>query len=509
MPRPQPDEPEKFEIPLSASETDSSSRDEIVMGYPETLPSLLRKKQAPTLGRDEPASKPTPMAAPQNLSSLSTSPFPVRTGPPLPKRPKGRLFIGTMMLSVVIGFCYIVLNATIRYKAYGQVIARRIELPVPWPGVVQSIHVRDGDHVNAGQVVARVDSLEMRQKIDEIEDALRLERAQLSSDLAMLRWEAEKIRDSRKLSLSEFYDKWSQLLWEQSRLADLQTQVKRTEPMVREGVASAEKLESLRIQVAGQKRRVQQLTEAVRALKHRSDQSPIELAMEDRAKPTLTRVENLQAELLRTRTLIQQGEIRAPASGYIVRTHRFVGEYADYTTPVAELVIDGSTELLLYVRQPDIKNYEVGTNVTVNIKPTNQNVTCDVHRIAIETCEAPDSLSRHYGADEMLFPVYLKFSNAEALSHWLAVGSEVRLPRGVNTISWPNLQAWWHADSAVVSTAQTEPKSSVPTPFAMNIACANKLAAGSVPIVHALQSFWASPTVDARQTETTRKSTQP
>ena len=189
--------------------------------------------------------------------------------------------------------------------------------------------------------------------------------------------------------------------------------------------------------------------------------------------------------------------------------HRFVGEYADYTTPVVELVIDGSMELLLYVPQPDIKNYQVGTNVAVNIKPTNQNVTCDVHRIAVETCEAPDSLSRHYRANEMLFPVYLKFSSPEPLPYRLAVGSQVRLPRGFSTVAWPNLTAWWNADSVVAPVAPTESKSPALTPLAINIAGASTTAADSEPNVHASRTFFTSSTIEARQTGMIRKSTRP
>lgn len=441
-------------VPSQPGTPDSSgfappSSGDFVLGYPETEPPAIDLGPVPSGVGAKPSGR-SPVASPMagasaKIDNSSAPPAqPKRSGPPLPKRPKGRLFIGSMFLMLLVGGGLTIFNTMLRYTAYGEVVGRRIELAVPWPGIVQSIHVREGDRVQSGDLIVRVDSLEMRQKIDEIDDSLRLERATLSSELAMLRWEAEKIRDTRKLSLSEFYDKWSSLLWEQSRLADLRMQVERIEPIYREGAASEERLESLRFQLAGQEKRVEQLTEAVRALKHRTDESPVELALEDRVQPTLARIENLQAELQRTRMLIRQGEIRAPAAGRIVRTHRFVGEYADRTTPVAELLVDGSTELVLYLPQADVQDYPIGRTVTLHVRPIKENLSCEVQRVAMETRKAPDSLARHYRANESLLPVYLRVKDARTLPVWLALGSEVRLPRSEEVSALSRLRSWWH-----------------------------------------------------------------
>ena len=438
-----------------------------VLGYPETEPANIDLGPVPSGVGAKPSGKST-AGKPNKNSAGNSPPQPTakRSGPPLPKRPKGRLFIGSMFLMVAVGLGHTIYNSMLRYSAYGQVVGRRIELAVPWPGVVQSIHVREGDQVEFGDLIARIDSLEMRQKMDEIDDSLRLERARLASELAMLRWEAEKIRDTRKLSLSDFYDKWSELLWEQSRLADLRMQVKRIEPIFREGAATEERLESLRFQLAGQEKRVEQLTEAVRALKQRTDDSPIELALEDRVQPTLARIENLQAELQRTRELIRQGEIRAPASGRIVRTHRFVGEYADQTTPVAEMLVEGSTELVLYLPQSDVQDYPIGRTVTLHVNPINANVRCQVQRVAMEMQRAPDSLARHYRVNESLQPIYLRVTDVDSVPNWLALGSEVRLPRSEEVTALARLRSWWRGDldhTAPATPVPIQPEEAAPS----------------------------------------------
>ncbi|NND98139.1 MAG: biotin/lipoyl-binding protein [Pirellulaceae bacterium] len=368
-----------------------------------------------------------------------------RNGPPLPKRAKGRLFIGMVFVAALTTGGLSIYNSLLRYTAYGEVTGRKLQIAVPWPGVIQSIHVREGDSVAAGDVIARIDSLEMRQKMEELDDQLRLQRASLSSELAMLRWEAEKIRDIRKLSQSEFYEKWSDLLWEQSRLADLTMQLDRIRPMQRQGIATVERLESLQFQVAGQQKRVEHLTVAVSALKHRSDDSPTKLDLEDRVQPTLIRIENLQAELKRTREILQQGAIRAPADGRIIRTHRFVGEYADSTTSIAELFVDGSSELVLYVPQHQVQEFPIGRVVTLHVDPINQKVKCEVRRVAMEMRTAPDALANHYRDHQSLLPIFLSPCDSDGLPSWITLGSEVRLPRSHEIDPIARLASWWNS----------------------------------------------------------------
>ena len=434
-----------------------------VLGYPAVEPPTTDCGSAPTgMG-----AKPSVRSSASTKTGSESKPAvnrggESRSGPPLPKRSKGRLFVGSVLLAAVVAIGYSFFNSVLRYTAYGEVVGRRIELTVPWGGVIESIHVREGDEVRHGDLIVRIDNLEHRQRIDEIDDALRLERAQLASDLAMLRWEAEKIRDARKLSQSEFYDKWSELLWEQSKLVDLQTQLARLEPVEREGAAATGQVQSLKLQVAGQDRRVEQLTEAVRALQQRSEQSPIEIDLEDRVQPTLARIENLQAELQRTREKLQRGEIRAPTSGRIVRTHRFAGEYAAPSEPVVELLVEGSTELVLYLPQSEVQHYPVGRTVKVHVNPTDTHLTCAVERVALEMVPAPDSLSRHYEPQETLLPVFLRVTDDRVSTRWLTLGSELRLPRAENLAPFSRLRSWWNQwnPSAVEVSGSTQPEQS-------------------------------------------------
>jgi hypothetical protein len=174
-------------------------------------------------------------------------------------------------------------------------------------------------------------------------------------------------------------------------------------------------------------------------------------------QPTLARIENLQAELLRTRETIRQGEIRAPATGRVVRTHRFVGEYADQTTPIAELFVEGSMELVIYLPQSAARDYPVGRNVTLHVNSIETTVACQVERVAMQMRKAPESLKRYYRSSESLLPVFLRIKDSKSMPSWLALGSEVRLPRSENISALSRLRDWWSGESDTDASDASNP----------------------------------------------------
>ena len=79
---------------------------------------------------------------------------------PLPRRPKGRLFVGTLLVSVIGLLGYLVWNALLRYEAYGVVEGRIVKIASPFDGVVRAVYVRDGDSVEQNQVLATVENID-------------------------------------------------------------------------------------------------------------------------------------------------------------------------------------------------------------------------------------------------------------------------------------------------------------------------------------------------------------
>jgi len=334
-----------------------------------------------------------------------------------------------MLLSVFSGFSYCFYNSYVRYAAYGEVVGRKIELAPPWGGVVSALHVRVGDMLRQGDAVFSVDSIQMRHRMEQIEDSLNLERARLGSELARLKWEAERVEDTQQLVKADFYEKWSELLWEQSVLTDLKQQLARGEQLNQANAIAIEKLDSLKCRVSGEEKRIEQLSAAVRSLQLRLETDrPVDPALNDQIKPSLVHIENLQAELRRVRQLLDQGVVTCPTNGRVTRIIKYSGEYAEGTESVVELIVDGSTEIVLYVPQSRAGEWSIGDQLDVNIQPNKLGLSCEVARLAPEMQGAPKSIMRHYAVDEVLLPVVLRPVDSQLAGN-LVLGSQVRLPR--------------------------------------------------------------------------------
>jgi hypothetical protein len=76
-----------------------------------------------------------------NLAKLN----PVARPTPLPRRPKGRWFVGLLLLAAVSYGGYQVWETFFRYRAYGMVTGRVVQLSPPWEGVASYLHVREGE----------------------------------------------------------------------------------------------------------------------------------------------------------------------------------------------------------------------------------------------------------------------------------------------------------------------------------------------------------------------------
>ena len=79
-------------------------------------------------------------------------------------------------------------NSLLRYRAYGVVTGRTIDVAVPLTGVLQSVHVCEGEFVRQDASLAKVTDLESEQMLARLEDELRVAEAALHAEIARLQW---------------------------------------------------------------------------------------------------------------------------------------------------------------------------------------------------------------------------------------------------------------------------------------------------------------------------------
>lgn len=349
---------------------------------------------------------------------------------PLPKRPKGRLFVGLLLLLLCAALAHYVWDWRFRYEAHGVVQGRVIEVSPPWDGNVSAMHVREGDSVRQGQLLITFKSTQHQQQLARVQDELKLAQAKLEAEVSQLRWQSQLRGDRSQKALSEYYELWGELLSQRSQLAQAKADLERLETTRRKNslAVSQKELEHARYRFAGQQAKAEKLAEAVGQLKKRVE---IYDQFQDDAtaqmRPELLHIENLQAELKRLRELVQQGDVRSPVNGTVVKVHRFAGDYAKVAQPVIEIVEDNSLEPVLYLPQDRADKWRAGDGVKVRLSPGDHEVDCHVTRMGEQMEPAPSNIERYYRKGEKLLPIFLEPERKNGNRMKLLLGSEIKL----------------------------------------------------------------------------------
>jgi HlyD family secretion protein len=358
---------------------------------------------------------------------------------PLAKRPKGRWFVAVLLIGGCAYGGYQIWQTFFRYEAFGTVTAHVIHISPPWDGAVVSIQAREGQRVRQGEVIAAVENTELRQRHAQLGDELRLAQANLDAETAKLKWQASFYLDQGPGAIAQYFQSFGQLLQEQSHLEELKISVKRAEGLRERHAISDEEYDQARFNCEGQEKKIEQLRIAVAQLKTRADQAApllkntsgfggLDATGYDQLKPCLARIESLQYERSRLQERLDQGEIRAPANGLIVKHLRLAGERCKASEPLLSFLEEGSLRVILYLPQASSDRFKPDGEVDVVMDPYPDKLHCTVSRLGDEYEAAPEQIKRHYQEGQRLLPVVLRPD--DEWERWMALrpGGVVKLP---------------------------------------------------------------------------------
>lgn len=345
---------------------------------------------------------------------------------PMPKRPKGRLLVGLFLVLICGAGATTVWNSVFRYQAYGAVKGRIVELSAPWGGVLETVHVREGEVVLQGQLLATLVNPELDRRIAAKTDELRIAQAKLDSRISQLRYQAEQRAAEVARMFTEYKRLRGDLRAEQERLVGIVADREQAAVMVEQDLVTQKTLQDLRVKERASRAKIEELADAATALEvDLRKQAP---DFHDQLQPDIAAIEATQNEINRLRATSGLGEIRTPVNGRVINVQRFTGEYSDPEFPIFELVVDGSIEAVLYVSQKHSAAFSIGQTVELDIPPEPEPAKCVVVRIADRYEPVPKNIELHYRREEKLLPVYLRPVQVTGQTATLRLGSEVRLP---------------------------------------------------------------------------------
>ncbi|MFN0021038.1 MAG: HlyD family secretion protein [Pirellulaceae bacterium] len=375
---------------------------------------------------------------------------------PAAKRPKGRFFVGGILLCIFGAGAYGIWNSFLRYDAYGHITGRVIHVPAPQGGNVRALHIREGDHVAQGQLLMTVENLELTQRLARAGDELRIAQGTLDAEVSKLQWQARQQADLAQRAAADYFELWGDMAEQQAKLAELESRYGRDKVLQERGAISLEMLEETQFAFQGQKDRLEKVKVAVAERKKLADASILE---NDSAqlKPLMLRIEYLQSELSRLRTLIEEGLIRAPVGGQVIRSNYFSGEQVDAASVLLEILEDNSVGGIIYLSQEQASSFKKGQATVICSGPHGGAVPCQVRRFGERYITIPDNLQRYYRQSEQVLPMYVRFEADLLANDRVKLGCEIALPASWNR--W-----FYRADERPIATVPPTRELSLPLP---------------------------------------------
>jgi multidrug resistance efflux pump len=391
---------------------------------------MEQKETLPNFGFPNAAAAPA-VAPPQQFIARPT---------PLPKRPKGRWFIGLLLLGSCGYGAWQAYDAFLRYRAYGVISGRVLQLSPPWQGELTAFHVREGDSVRQGQPLLTMDNAEMRQRLSALADELVSAQADLEAEGAKLKWQAAFHLDQGKSGQARYYEMWGSFLQEQKALEKLKHEFMIAEQLDDKRAIAPIELSRLQQDLVGQRLKVEKLALALDEAKKYAEIGSVLLAKlgdlgdtlsedgKDQLKPKFAKIEALKAERSRLEQFLAKGRLVAPSNGLVVKLHHFAGEHARVGDTLISFLEEGSLQVILFVSQPKSASFQVGDNVDMVLEPYPERLEGKISRLGDQMESAPEQIKRHCTAGQKLLPVYVRPS-PEA-QRWMAfrVDSVVKLP---------------------------------------------------------------------------------
>lgn len=383
-------------------------------------------KSVSTLGDSSNARNPSPSPTVNNKSS------------PLKKQAKGRWFISCLICSFLGFITYSLWNELGRYQAYGEIEGTVIHIAPIAAGRIASVDVHEGDFVEAGQLLAVVDALELQMSLRKIRGELQIALSNLSVRMAEVRernYERIAERIDRRAEyfklLSDFHDKQAKLE-EFSKSFEAYQSLRRSN-----SISEAEYLTSKSAH-DGLKLQIDDLQSAISTLEPVVTSSVAEHA-DEFLQTEQSRVLEMQSELAEVQSLLDASRIVAPVAGRIIKRNCHAGEYVDPSQPMIELLQAGSVEGIVYLPQHRAKVLKAGDTIALVVVPMGKRQVFRVERISPELSPPPRALQSSYRAFRGLARVHAvpidessekstRYMNpASDLSSW--IGAELALPR--------------------------------------------------------------------------------
>jgi HlyD family secretion protein len=278
--------------------------------------------------------------------------------------------------------------------ASGHIEVTQVRLASPLGGILQEAPFQEGQKVEAGQVVARLDTSLLQRELEKAQAERDVAQAALASLLAGAR--KEEIAEARaKLAAAE------------AEMAAAQADLQRYEPLAERGSTSRKLRDDAATRLAVAQEQRNALQARLQLLLAGPRQEEVAAAR--------ARLQAAEAAVRVFRQRLADAEVRAPISGFITSRVAEPGEYLPPGATIAVLADLDHPWLTVYVDEASLSAVRLGQKVLVRTDGAPQGVAGTVSFVAQEAEFTPKNVQTPEERAKLVFKVKVALANPNYL----------------------------------------------------------------------------------------------
>jgi multidrug resistance efflux pump len=302
----------------------------------------------------------------------------------------------------------------------GVVTANEVIVAAKIEGRIQRLHVNEGSWVEAGQLIAELDSEELQSERQRQAAVVQQTTARLGQSRDQLSLDEGRVRSQLSGARAQLQHAQSQREEGQAEIEQLQKDFKRTSELVSQGLLAKQDAEKVETALRVAEARAKALDDRVRVA-----QAELELSLVNERQVTVTRgevqqigaqLDQARAQLAQTGTRLGYAEVRAPLKGMVSTRVARQGEVIRLGDPIVTIVDVDDVWVRVQVEETYVNRVVIGQTLPVSLV-TGETIEGKVIFVAPEAEFATQRDVNRAKRDIRTFGIKVALANAERRLH--------------------------------------------------------------------------------------------
>lgn len=265
------------------------------------------------------------------------------------------------------------------------------------PGAIQEVLVEEGDRVEKGDLIAKIDSRDLKAQSNQAQ--ANISQAEASVNSARSAYiSAQSQKNQAQARVQEAQGKLQEA---EAQLADAQLHQRRMKMLYENGAVSESRLDEANTRLATAEARIDQIQANIEQAKSQVEQARSQMEQsQSNIEQSQARVEEASASLEQNLANLDYGEIKAPFNGFVTQEHAQAGTMAGEGQPIITLETVDDLEFRVSIPESLLRQIAVGETIPVEIGAIGREIEGKVKQIV----PTADPRSRSFTAKISLPP---------------------------------------------------------------------------------------------------------